>query len=116
VPGRVAARFFGARCTKRLQLVLGDYVVGFGRMVCVCGKFRLEPLRTDRRGILIFDAVGKESFVCNVQSECALRASLAYLERVFANEEFGLEAKVLDDDTVAHLAPGTNTRDARTGA
>src|SRR6202008_1299085 len=85
-------------------------------MVGVRGQLRLESLCADVRSILIPNAVGEESFVRNVQSEFAFGARLAHLKRVFPREQLCLEAEVLDNGFVAHLAPGTYTRELSEGA
>src|SRR6516162_1790189 len=85
-------------------------------MIRVRGQLGLESLGADVRPILIADKVGHEGLICNVQSEFAFRARLAHLKRVLTHQLFCLEAEVLDDNPVVHLAPGTKTREASTGS
>ncbi len=83
-------------------------------------QFRLEPFRAYRRGILVLNEMGKESFIGNLQSELPFRSGLAHLKGVLPRERFGLKTEVLHDDRVAHLGfraghkySGSKHRDGR---
>jgi hypothetical protein len=76
-------------------------------------QFRLEPFRAYRRGILVLNEMGKESFIGNLQSEFPFRSGLAHLKGVFPRERLGLKTKVLHDDRVAHLEFGAGHKHRR---
>jgi hypothetical protein len=76
-------------------------------------EFRLEPFRANRRGILVLNEMGKESFIGNLQREFPFRSGFAHLKGVFPRERLGLKTKVLHDDRVTHLGFGAGHKHAR---
>src|SRR5271166_5271529 len=84
-------------------------------MVGVLRQFGVQPLRADRGRILITSKMRDERRIGNVQRKLAILSGLPHLKPVFTHEGIGFETHVLNEDSIAHLAPGTNTREARTG-
>src|SRR6201998_44328 len=78
-------------------------------------ELSIESECADGRSVLISSAMCDKCFVCYLQREFTLGASFSHIKCVFAHLRLRFESSVLDDDSVVHLAPGTNTGEARAG-
>ena len=69
------------------------------------GEFGMEPLGADIRSVLVSSTVRNKRFVRNVQGELAFHTSFPNIKCVLTRLRLRFESDVLNNRSVAHLAP-----------